>query len=318
MKGNIIVPFVPIHPLPSRSVALVLGVVVMLLATAGCTALPTATPAVTGPARAATSTPPRSGPGDTPSMTVALTADNTWQATSPDGQWIAESSMVGPYLEGDQEKYRTRLTVRSRDGRVTWPIIDQIANYGLGYVIPVVLRWSVDGQHLYITHESVPDGCALFVNGSDLLRVDLGNGSVTELVPAVGTSLALSPDETRLAYVGWGADTELVVQPLDGGDSVRVPLATGRDTVQAGNITWSPDGKSLLVTIAFNPCEEGHWTQSVVRIDLAPVAQTVLVDRDARRPDAVSWTDPARAYLHDAAGNDWWLDATTGEVTPVE
>lgn len=313
-----IVVFIRIHPLPSRVVALVLGVVIGLLATAGCTALPTATPAAAGPAQAATATPPGSGPGDTPSPTAAVTADNTWQATSPDGQWIAEGSMVGPYLDGDQEKYRTRLTVHSRDGRVTWPIIDQESNYGLGYVIPVVLHWSADGLHLYITHQPVPDGCALFVNGSDLLRANLSKGSVTELVPAVGSSLALSPDETQLAYVGWGADVALVVQPLGGGDSVRVPLVTGGDTVQAGNITWSPDGQSLLLTIAFNPCQEGQWTQSIVRIDLAPVSQTTLVDRDARRLDTVAWTDPARAQLRDAAGNDWWLDVVTGEVTPVQ
>jgi hypothetical protein len=283
--------------------------VALLLAAAGCVASPTTTPVADTPAITATATL---------LPTTDAAAANTWQSLSLDGQWIAEGSMEGPYLEGDQEKYRTRLTVRRTDGQVTWPVIDQVANYGLGYTIPVPVQWSADGQSLYVTHQPVPDGCALFVNGSNLLRVDLENGSVTELVPAVGSSLALSPDETQLAYVGWGADTELVVQPLGGRDSVRVPLAAGRDAVQAGNIIWGPEGTSLLLTVAFNPCQEGAWMQSIVRIDLAPVRKTILVDRDARRLDTVSWSDPARARLHDAAGNDWWLDVTTGEVTLVQ
>lgn len=293
----------------SRTVALAAGAVVVLLAAVGCVALPTPTPVATAPFIGATATPP---------PTVDATATNTWQSTSPDGQWTAEGSMRGPFLEGEQEKYQTSLTVRSRDGQVTWPVVDQVSNYGLGYTIPVPFSWSADGQSLYITHEPVPDGCALFVNGSDLLRVDLATGAVTQLAPPVGSSLALSPDETQLAYVGWGRDTELVVQPLHGGESVRVPLATEGDAVQAGNIIWSPDGQSVLVTIAFNPCLEGQWTQSIVRVDLAPVLQTTLLDRDARRPDTVSWNDATRAQLRDGAGHDWWLNVTTGEVSPVQ
>ena len=301
--------FVAHHRLWSRAAALAASAVALLLAMAGCVASPTATLVAPTPTRAATATRP---------STANATVPNTWQSISPDDQWIAEGGMEGPFLEGDQEKYRTRLTVRRVNGQVTWPVIDQVANYGLGYTVPAPLHWSADGQSLYITNQPVPNGCALFVNGSDLLRVDLATGHVAELVPAVGSSLALSPDETQLAYVGWGADTELNVQPLAGGDRVRVPLASGRDAVQAGNLVWSPDGKSLLLTVAFNPCEEGRWTQSIVRVDLAPVSQKVLVDRDARRLDTVSWSDPTRARLRDAAGNDWWLDVTTGEVTPAE
>lgn len=315
-RGDITVHHPSIHPRWTHTVSLAAGALVILLAAVGCVASPGATPAATAPFIGATATPP--APGVTPPATVDATATNTWQSTSPDGQWIAEGSMRGPYLEGEQEKYHTSLTVRSRDGQVTWPVVDQVSNYGLGYTIPVPFTWSADGQRLYVTNQPVPDGCALFVNGSDLLRVDLAAGAVTQLVPPVASSLALSPDETQLAYVGWGAGPELVVQPLAGGDSVRVPLAAEGDAAQAGNITWSPDGQSVLVTVAFNPCLEGQWTQSIVRVDLAPVLQTILVDRDARRPDTVSWTDPARAQLRDAAGQNWWLNVATGEVSPVQ
>ena len=109
--------------------------------------------------------------------------------------------MEGPFMEGDQEKYRTQLTVRRADGQVTWPVIDQVSNYGLGYTIPVPLQWSADGERLYVTNRPVPDGCALFVNGSDLWQVDLTSGRLAEVVPPVGSSLALSSDETRLATI---------------------------------------------------------------------------------------------------------------------
>lgn len=317
MKEKAIVRLESTHPRGSRVVSLAAGAVILLLAAAGCVASPASTPDAAPPAMGATIVPPVPAPGDTPATTVDATAQNRWQSTSPDGQWIAEGSMEGPFLEGDQEKYHARLTVRSRDGQAIWPVIDQVANYGLGYTIPTPLHWSADGRTLYVTNQPVPDGCALFVNGTDLLRVDLTTGTVTELVPPVGSSLALSPDETQLAYIGWGVETELVVQPLHVGDATHVPLATGPDTVQAGNITWSPGGTSVLVTLAFNPCQEESWSQSIVRIDLAPVRQNILVDRDARRLDTVSWTEPSRAWLRDAAGNDWWLDVTTGEVTSV-
>lgn len=301
-------PFTSQRHRQHRGAAHALGGLVLLLVVASCVPGPvTLTPPATLQATAAA-----------PTMTPGAGNQNTWQSTSPDGQWIAEGSMEGPFMEGDQEKYRTRLTVRRADGQVTWPVIDQVSNYGLGYTVPVPLQWSADGERLYVTNQPVSDGCALFVDGSDLWQVDLTSGRLAEVVPAVGTSLALSPDETRLAIIGGDVDTELIVQLLDGGEVTRVPLAAGHDTVQAGNITWAPDGQSVLVTVAENPCQVGQWTQSIVFVGLAPVVQNILVDRDPRLLNVVSWEEAGRARLHDETGNAWWLDVTTGEVTSAQ
>lgn len=302
-----------------RTTAYAAGGVLLLLTIAGCVATPTnVTPGIAAvPTGINTTIPTGPAPGTTPVVTVDAADGRTWSSTSPDGRWIAEGSMEGPFMEGDQEKYRVHLVVRRVDGQATWSVVDQVSNYGLGYTVPVPFHWSTDGQSLYVTNAPVPDGCALFVNGSDLQRVDLTSGTVTEVVPAVGSSLALSPDETHLAYVGWGADTVLVVRSLDGADVARVPLAVGPDSAQAGNIVWSPDGQSVLVTIAYNPCVTDQWTQSIVRVDLAPVLQNILVDRDERLLETVSWSEPARAHLRDGAGKDYWLDTRTGGMSPV-
>ena len=82
-------------------------------------------------------------------------------------------------------------------------MVDAWAPYGLGYTVPRPFHWSNDGRYLFVTNDPAPDGCALFVNGSDLQRVDLSNGEVTQIVEPVGLWLSLSPDETKLAYLSW-------------------------------------------------------------------------------------------------------------------
>lgn len=55
------------------------------------------------------------------------------------------------------------------------------------------------------------------------------NGSVTELTSggAGSGSFAISPDGTKLVYYGaLGADSGLIVMPLDGGDATRYRRAT--------------------------------------------------------------------------------------------
>lgn len=192
--------------------------------------------------------------------------------------------------------------------------MDEWAEWGLGYAIPQPLYWSHDGRYLYITNKPVPDGCAVFVNGSDLRRVDLSDGSVREMMPAVGLWLSLSPDETTLAYIGYG-DRGLVIRDLATGTERETKLDPGKD-YQAGHIIWSPDGTTIMLALAIRPCST-EWADStsIVRVDIATLEQVTLLQEDKRLLVPVEWATIDKVLLKDKEGSDWLMDAVTGQVT---
>jgi len=249
-----------------------------------------------------------------PAASPTPTNGYTWSSTSPDGQWVAEGMMEGPFLVGDDEQYRTQLKLVSADGTVQWTIVDETSHYGLGYTVPMPFHWSRDERYLYFTNEPVPDGCALFVNGSDLHRVDLTDGRVTEILPGGAWWLSLSPDETMLAYSRWsGERLELILRELARGEERLTQLDA--EYSQAGGIVWSPDGTALMLTLASSPCDPINWMQSVVRVDLGTILPTTLIRDDRRLFVTAEWSEAGQVLLRDKDGNSWWMDAVTGQVT---
>jgi hypothetical protein len=239
-----------------------------------------------------------------------------WISTSPDGAWVARGLAAFP--EGAGHRYYTRLTVERSDGSQEWTVLDTWSELALGYTTPRLLRWSSDGQHLYYTNRPVPDGCAVFVNGSDLQRVDLSDGSVTEVVPSVGLWLSLSPDETTLAYVGYG-DRGLVLRELTTGHERQTPIDAFGEAQDAhvGHIVWSPDGDALMLTVAFDACgppEES--THAIVRVDAETLSQTTVMTQDDRLFTTQAWPKADQVLLKDRNGKTWWLAPETGDLEP--
>jgi hypothetical protein len=247
-----------------------------------------------------------------PTPVLRSPPDKRWPSTSPDGAWQAVGEL---YLPGDEGGlYYTRLIVQAVDGSQEWIVVDEWAALALGYTAPRPLRWSADGRYLYYTNVPVPDGCGLFANGSDLQRVDLSSGEVTELVPSVGMRLALSPDEASLAYVGYG-DQGLVLRDIASGLEREVPLEVlgAATSAAAGAMVWSPDGSTLLLTVALQPCFP-QQVHTIVRVDVGTLAQETLVEADARLLITVEWLEVKEVRLEDSAGQTWWLDPWTGAV----
>jgi dipeptidyl aminopeptidase/acylaminoacyl peptidase len=258
---------------------------------------PTPTPVVARPTLAA---PPTSSQPTKPSTT-----SETWSATSPDGEWLAEGVRESQF---EPCEYRTRLTVTSADGAVSWKVWNGVQNCGLGSTDPVPFHWSQDGSYLYFTNVPRPDGCVQFVNGSDLHRVELATGQVTHLMPEAGLWLALSPDETRLAYIAYGG-RGLVIRDLASGSEREIKLPEG---AQAGHIVWSPDQRALLFTLDRGGCSGAY---SIERIEIQTLVQTILIGSDERQFITSSWPEPERATLIDKDGTAWWVDVITGQLT---
>jgi dipeptidyl aminopeptidase/acylaminoacyl peptidase len=87
------------------------------------------------------------------------------------------------------------------------------------------------------------DGRALLTaRDGDLWRVPIDGGSASAVwrTSAVETSVAVSPDSTRAAFVRGGA---IVVRDLAGGQEIVAVQEPGRNVVGLG---WSPDGQALV------------------------------------------------------------------------
>jgi len=202
------------------------------------TIAPSSVPSVT-PLPSITPVPTQTIQTSTPMATATVTPEpvERWSSTSPDGRWIAQGMMEGPFLAGDEEKYHYQLKVVSADRAIEWTVVDAIARWGLGYTTPRPFHWSKNGRYLYFTNEPVPDGCAVFVNGSDLQRVDLNTGRVQEILPPGAWWLSLSPDEKQVAYIYWNGEVLVIVlRDLATGAERRARLEAGQGDSQAGNL----------------------------------------------------------------------------------
>jgi hypothetical protein len=281
------------------------------------TRTPTATVTTVAPSPTATAEPTVA---KTPAVTQTEMAETpkpvetesrTWSSASPDGEWSAQG--LAEFPVDPKMGYYTQLKVVKADGTVQWTLVDEWLETGLGYTVPQPFYWSPNGQYFYFTNYPSVDGCAVFVNGTDLHRVDLADGSVVELAPSSGLWLSLSPDETTLAYVGYG-ERGLVLRDLGTGAEREIKLDPGQGYA-AGHIVWSPDGAALALTLALKPCST-NWAAAVavMRVDVETLETRTLIQEDERLFITAQWPEPDQVLLQDKAGNSWWMDANTGQV----
>jgi hypothetical protein len=287
---------------------------------------PTEAPATEAP----TDVPPTPEPTATTAPTVAPTATSseptatpdiatmfvqTSTVSSPDGAWVAQTLVAYPN-EGSGD-YFGGLTVTSADGAQTWEALAEWLPTGLGAPMPAVLQWSADGGALYFTHVVQPDGCGFYShNGTDLFRLDLSTGEVTQLMPDSGIYLALSPDELQVAYLAYG-DRGLVVRQLGTGAEQTYPLADLGG--QAGYIVWAPDASAVALTIYSEDvaCGDGTGaTTTVIQVHLSDGARSVLLPPDNRLLTTNAWPDQNHVRLTGPDGPAYLLEVTTGELQP--
>lgn len=252
------------------------------------------------------SEPSRSQETPTPDLT-ALDLQTSVDESS-DRRWRAEASWAVPVVGG--ESYFRRLVVTSADGKTRHVVQDGWAHFGAGYTIPRPFQWSADGKSLYFTAFPVVDGCAPYVNGSDLQRLNLASGQVEQLLPGGGLWLALAPDETRLAYIGTGG-RGLVVRDLAFGQERALSLGASDP---AGAIVWSPDGQWLTLTLMHNPCREVGTSTSILQVGVSDLQAKTLLERDPRQFETAEWPRLDQLLLRDPGGNGWSMRLPSGAI----
>lgn len=307
---------VSIMPTPSERT-------LILSSTASATARPTASLLPTNTARPSalpTQTPTKPDPATPHPTSTAAPHIYVMKVTteifkSPVNDWLMKVMLARSSSEINFTYARYRydyVTIENMQSGKEWVIVDEWTPIGLGEGYYEPLHWSADGEHLYITYRALPDGCWSFVNGSNLIKVDLKTGEKVELAPRVGLYLSLSPDETQLAFIGYG-ERGLVIRNLVTGRDRETGLLRESEQYGAGLILWSPDRSALVLTLAIPPCSINAAT-SIVRIDLRTLEKRVLVPEDERKFISLAWDEPERVLLRDKDGKEWWLNPDTGEL----
>jgi len=263
-----------------------------------------------------------SDPNSTKQLNLLQMNVEEWVSTSPDGTWLA-TGLVAFTKEniGGQLAY-IRLIIFSADGKTNWTILDQWKEVNLGFPVPTPLKWSRDGNHFYFTQRVIPDGCSAFPFLTELQQVNLQDGSVANLLSDSAIALALSPDDSQVAYF-LGGEGGLILRDLKTGRKEETKLNPSKD-FDAGNILWSPDGQSLALTLAINPCTGAYdvsktvWAESttILWLDAKTLQQNVLVQEDPRLFITREWNEPGKIIITDGKKNAlWYLNVDTGEIT---
>lgn len=275
---------------------------IALFITQGCVGIASTTP---------------SGSPNTEQLDLSQMNVQEWASTSPDGKWLATGLVAFPKENIGGQRAYVRLMIFRVDGKIRWTIIDEWQDINQGFPIPAPLKWSRDGQHFYFTHRVTPDGCSALPFLGDLQQVDLDTGRVENLLDDSALTLALSPDDSQVAYFG----REFVVRDLATGEERGTRLEPGKE-FNAGNIVWSPDGSVLVLTLAIHPCTGPYgvsktvWAEStsLVWVDANTLQQRVLIEEDPRLFIPVEWDKPEQIVITDGEENSlWYLDVKTGE-----
>jgi Tol biopolymer transport system component len=254
----------------SRSVTVVLILVVL----GSCNTLNTSdmtTPIATrSPKRVASTEPPAPSPSETPDIRAtaffqAQTATESVKETlvapfpsvcidpfsmrefSPDGLWMTELCYS---LEDDS----LIMAVSKHDTSTLWKLVYQDYTQRGGIFWDEgfrVVHWSRDGRYAYINLFFHGDGgeCFIFVSqeqyGKSLLRLDLQTGLTTTILPLKtisGYGFSFAPTGRRLVYESYSLGLKIL--DLQTGKMIEVDPA--RQFEVGGNYIWSPDGLQFV------------------------------------------------------------------------
>ena len=246
----------------SMNSKLTIYIFVLLVLLPSCTPLPTQAPPISS---AVTATPKISpatqltnipSPTSTPETRVYIPEDSA----SPNGEWrgVVTVTTIG---KDTNILFELSNSNNSKIWQVENKDFKEPENPMDGYLYPYIFKWSDNGSHLYYSYLTTGgDGCYIpsEPGGYSLRKFDLSTSEDTLILEKRGTWLALSPDETKLAYVqDWDGNVTLL--DIENQTEQIVPLPTITDVYSLVDTTdyiiWSPDGSSLVYAFLWGIAE---------------------------------------------------------------
>jgi serine/threonine protein kinase len=125
------------------------------------------------------------------------------------------------------------------------------------------LIFSPDGNYFYFVRSDPGNPELKFLYRSALL-----GGSPQKLAEDVDSNITFFPDGKKVAFMRYDNPAEgkyqLIVRPVDGGDSQEKVLTSGSMAEGLSSPAWSPDGKTII-------CNELHagYVEGLVSVDVA-------------------------------------------------
>jgi len=111
------------------------------------------------------------------------------------------------------------------------------------------LRFSPDGNYLYFLRSEAGGDALKF-----LYRAPVLGGTPQKLVTDIDSNISFSPDGQRFAYLLGNNPTvgqyRLILRSAEGGDE-KTLLQGPLDAIDFSGLAWSPDGKTIVIPLAF-------------------------------------------------------------------
>jgi Tol biopolymer transport system component/DNA-binding winged helix-turn-helix (wHTH) protein len=166
---------------------------------------------------------------------IVADADIRNSAMSPNGKYLA----LVQVKNGVQSLY-----LRQIENGNTVEIVPRINGKFIGAVFS-----PRDEQIYYSVNETLePNKPAV----STLYKVSVLGGASQEILHDIDSPVAISPDESRLAFVRRNPEnkvTELILTDIEGKNERSLAIRQSESGFTNGGVSWSPDGKLLSATI---------------------------------------------------------------------
>lgn len=232
------------------------------------------------------------------------------ESISPDGVWIATTRAAFA-----ADTYYRELTVAPVAGGASHTLDAGWGPFGLGYTLPMVRRWSHDGETLFFTQQPVVEGCALFAWSEGLYSTRFTAGKTQQVLKTRAVPLAVAPDANHVAWID-RSEAQLFIHTLAPRTVVSYSLPLEIGHVDAGELVWNPASTQVAFAVAHEPCTGGFAAAtSILVLDTTTGELTTLLAEDVRNLLPVAWTDASTLTLEDREGMTYTLDVASGEVT---
>jgi len=237
---------------------------------------------------------------------------------SPNGKWTAH---FFPTL-GSVYK----LSVSNFDDTITWNV-SQSHFDAEAWFTPY--RWSQDSRYLYFNIYVAIDGYVPFYQGAGLQRLDILDGTVSEVLSNGYISdptyhiynwnfvpFSLSPDDKQLAYINnFDDESQLVIRDMKTGNEKSLYF---KGYSNAGSIVWSSQENQLVLAVT----KGTNWSDtlcSIALVKLDSLTTSIIVeDKDLDWVyDPVLWINNHTILLKERGGPYLYLDMTTKKLSPA-
>ena len=214
--------------------------------------------------------------------TIVADADIRNAAISPNGKYLA----LVQVKNGVQSLY-----LRQIENGNTVEIVPRINGKFIGAV------FSPRDEQIYYSVKEIPEPNKPAV--STLYKVSVFGGAAREILRDIDSPAAISPDESRLAFIRHNAEskeTALVLTDTEGKNEQSLAVRQSESGFTNGGIAWSPDGKSLSATVFQR---ENNRTSAQVAVINAESGEQKIISSE-------NWT---------SAGQTVWLEDGSGILT---